>query len=386
MNVALPGGRITIRFSPSFWLMIAIYGGAAGDGSLRRSAIWGGVIGFSILWHEMGHALTSVAFGSGADIGLHGFGGETRSRREKPVKTWQSVLISANGCLAGLGLAAAAVGAAFFFKGRGADVAWAADWLPAIIWANVYLSLLNLLPVQPLDGGHLLALILQARFGRRGLSAAHGVGAVAAALVAGAFYFIGQPFMAAVAAFMAAGEYRGLRRVMAYNPQDEDVGLRGEFKAARETWERGEKDAAIAALTGLRGRLRPGLLLTAATKQLAHHLYDLERIEAAYPLLRSVPDGELSPADRLLLQYLAHRAGDFAEAVRLGQNNFQGDPDARTAAAIAASYAVLGDARRAVQWLGTAARRGLNADLSSADFDKIRDEPDFREFENSRKS
>lgn len=233
MRFALPGGRITVAVSPSFWLMIAIYGYAAAGGVPRRAVVWGVVIGLSVLWHELGHALTNLAFGREADITLHGFGGETRPRGGKALKTWQRFLVSADGCAAGLAVAGAATAAAFWLGRHPVPFLHPREFLPPILWANLYLSLLNLLPIAPLDGGHLAVLVLEARFGRAGVVAAHALGAACAALVAGWFYLIGQPFMAAVGVLLAAGEARAVRTARAFNPQDQDEALIREFEAAQ---------------------------------------------------------------------------------------------------------------------------------------------------------
>jgi Zn-dependent protease len=388
MRFALPGGKITVTLSPSFWLMIGVYGWAASDGAPRRAVVWAVVIGLSVLWHELGHAATNAAFGRASDITLHGFGGETRPRGGKPLKTWQRFLVSADGCAAGLALAAAAVGAAALLARHPVPGLRAQVFLPPLLWANLYLSLLNLLPIAPLDGGHLAVLVLESRFGRAGTMAAHALGAVCAAAAAGLFYLYGQPFMAVIGVLLAAGEARTFRQARVYNPQDEDESLRREFEAAQEAWERGEREEAVRLLSALRDKLGPGYLRSAASRQLAgFHMARLRPLEA-YPLLREVPEDELSPSQRRLLQSLAHRSGDFEEAIRLGQTTFQREMDAATAGGLAASYAALGDARLAVQWLKTAARLGLAKgalDLRGPDFDKIRDDRAFRELEAERR-
>ncbi len=93
---------IGVSAPPPIRLMAGIYGWYAGHGDPRRALIWVVVIGASLLAHEYGHALAILAFGSGADIELQGFGGVTIPRRRQDLATWKRCVITLAGCLTGL--------------------------------------------------------------------------------------------------------------------------------------------------------------------------------------------------------------------------------------------------------------------------------------------
>jgi len=110
------------------------------------------VVGLSVLVHELGHAVVADRFGMRSPrIRLHGMGGECAYGGHPSSK--QRLWIALAGPGAGFLLAIASI-AALYGLGR------AGVRLPPIlnqavimmVWINVVWSVLNLLPMQPLDG------------------------------------------------------------------------------------------------------------------------------------------------------------------------------------------------------------------------------------------
>jgi len=166
-----------VRVHPFFWLMTLMLG--ARDDDPMALLIWIGVVFVSILVHELGHALLIRYFGQDARIVLYMMGGlaipesprwgGTYGRR--PRGSWAQILISAAG--PGAGFLLAAVTAIGVLAGGGdVEVIRLHGFLPIVVayipdqanayanmlvndllWANVFWGLINLLPVNPLDGG-----------------------------------------------------------------------------------------------------------------------------------------------------------------------------------------------------------------------------------------
>lgn len=162
-----------------FWLMAAIFSGVAsveGVEGLQLLVISIAIIFVSILIHELGHALAMRKFHDRrVTITLYSFGGFAQGSLRQP--RMSSLIISAAGpafSLA-LGLLGWLVDRAFpvnhWLAVEAADV-----WL----WVNFGWTILNLLPVLPLDGGH----ILEAALGPFRLRATLIVSAITAAGVA----------------------------------------------------------------------------------------------------------------------------------------------------------------------------------------------------------
>jgi Zn-dependent protease len=143
-------GDIPVRVSMWYGLLL-LYWFQGGD--LQRNLIWAVVVTVSILFHELGHAVVARHYGLRPQILLHGLGGlcfHDRARRDR-----HDVLIIAAGPGAGLLLG----GATWLFDAVGADLvqghAWVADVVRMSLWVNILWSLVNLLPLWPLDGGQL---------------------------------------------------------------------------------------------------------------------------------------------------------------------------------------------------------------------------------------
>lgn len=145
--------RIPVRVQPSFWLMTAILGWSGSGGAPAAVVIFVWCAFLSILVHELGHALTSEAFGVPANIVLLFTGGLTFSRRHDN-STWKQIIQIAMG-----------PGAQFLLFGLLFAVRPLMSHVenPYLIlayrdlyWINLFWPLLNLLPIYPLDGGQLM--------------------------------------------------------------------------------------------------------------------------------------------------------------------------------------------------------------------------------------
>lgn len=146
---------VTVRGS---FLLIAALIGLVGVGDPAQTVAWIVVVFFSILIHELGHALTARGFGSEVAIELNGLGGLTRwSLPHGEITPGRRALIAAAGSATGLAFGGLVWLVASQF---GPYPRLAAFVLESLIYVNVFWGLLNWLPIRPLDGGHLLESLL----------------------------------------------------------------------------------------------------------------------------------------------------------------------------------------------------------------------------------
>lgn len=130
-----------------------------------------GIILACVALHECGHMLAARRFGlipkAVILLPLTGVALYDESRTEKqPAGNWwkREIQLALVGPLVNLALAAFAI-AAISASGRPVDL-WAWPFLKAgnlprsVVWANLYLAGLNLLPAYPLDGGRILRAFL----------------------------------------------------------------------------------------------------------------------------------------------------------------------------------------------------------------------------------
>lgn len=229
---------IPTRVHPLFWLVAVMLGGLGQAGGLQL-VTWVGCVFVSILVHEYGHGLTARALGYRSSVVLYALGGLCSSEgRQSP---GERLLVLVMGPGAGFLLFATAVAAAFVAWGvtlpealamvrlgpadlarsgagrllAGGEAAYYVFYY--LFYINFFWGALNLLPVWPLDGGQIAAVL----FGRSGAAGARRAGwlslATAGALAAAAVIG-GRWFIALLFAYLATLNYQLLRAPSAGRP------------------------------------------------------------------------------------------------------------------------------------------------------------------------
>ena len=210
-------GRIPVRVTGWFWPAAGLFGwglaqSLAGDDTrtlLVYLGVWVLVVFCSILVHELGHALAFAASGQSSRIVLYHFGGLAvptgmpASALRSPLRR---LVVSAAGPVAQLCLAIAVIIIVMMLGYQVPDpgflrllpivgssleeVSLAAQPIPWILgrlmiyhllFVNIAWAILNLLPVQPLDGGQIVLEGLKVF----GLSAADQIASLFGLLIAG---------------------------------------------------------------------------------------------------------------------------------------------------------------------------------------------------------
>ncbi len=374
--ISIPG-PIPIRIFPFFWLLILMIGWI-NSASLLGTAIWAVVIFISVLFHEYGHALTAIAFGQTAEIQLVGLGGLTK-REGKHVKRWKEFLIILNGPLAGFLLAFLTI----------LFIPWVAarEKHSLLLYAlevafnvNIFWTILNLLPVLPLDGGHLLRVLLEGAFGVRGLKITCFVSMLLAAVIGGYFFLIQQLLVGALFLMMAFEGYRSWIEVKGLSSEDLNQELHDLLKEGIADLEEGRQQEAWEKLTWVRGHVSKGLLYVTATEYAARLLAEQGKLKQAYDWLLPLKN-RLSPDYLFLLQQLAYRMQEWEETVKIGEQLYSQAPSAEVPLLTASSYAIMGQAKQAVGWLRCASQMGisnLQDILAKREFDAIRQTEEFQ--------
>ena len=157
---------IPVRVTPWFWIIMFLLGSNLfndPDFGPLYLLLWVACGFVSILVHEMGHAVLARFYGSPVNITLVAFGGVAQYAYP-PRSAWKRIAISLSGPGAGFGLLGFIVASKFAFNWTELSRPAAATYWFLIIF-NLFLNLLNLLPIWPLDGGKVAReLFLLARF------------------------------------------------------------------------------------------------------------------------------------------------------------------------------------------------------------------------------
>ena len=180
-SFTLFGTRVRVEFW--FWIALLILGARGG---LIDALIWVGVCFVSILLHEMGHVFAFRACGRRAEVVLYGFGGLAIPNVDV-VGTVPRVVVAVAGPVAGFCLAGITMALVVLTGGR-IFPAWymhlphltallntefplglesvylyssATTIVNDLLFVNFWWGLVNLLPVWPLDGGHISCALLE---------------------------------------------------------------------------------------------------------------------------------------------------------------------------------------------------------------------------------
>jgi Zn-dependent protease len=403
--------------------MAAILGqGRPGDLLLA----WIVVVFVSILAHELGHAFAFRAFDDDARITLHAFGGLTHATKALP--TGQGLVASAAGPLVGLlvlGLPAYAIQELVdpTTLGRLATVV-----LADLVWVNVGWSLLNLLPILPLDGGRIAERVLGHVLGPSGTAAALLLSIATATTGAILAAANDDPFLALYAGLFAVGDVwelwkrrdepnrvrlREARNLIGSDRRRAEELLRQTVSYARTREVRAEAATALAwvlvedrrtrearalvdgpasvhanaagirgVLEALDGRPGPGSELI-ATWWLAHPAYalgteitgSLADAGAIDRILDQVmaAEGEDPAVLGLRLQYELHVAERYERSAEVGRRLFEDGraPRAGVAFNIACSLCRMGRLGRALDWLDIAVASGWSDATAIAEDDDL---------------
>ena len=377
-------GKIPIHIYPIFWLLVGLIGWLNTQ-SIMGTLIWGGVIVISVLIHEFGHALTAVAFGQKAEISLVGMGGLTTRRGEKLSK-WKDFIIVLNGPLAGLCLAFLSYLLIGYLNEKMHPLLRYA--LMISLEVNIFWTILNLLPILPLDGGHLFRIVLEGLFGLNGAKWAFLISVILSGLLA-LYLLAAQQQIVLAALFLMLGfeSYRSWTEMRKITPSDTNQDLQDLLKASIQDMNNGLSEKAMGKLYAIRDASKRGILFITSSLYLAHLLAQQGKVKMAWDLLSPL-EKQLSVEGLQFLQQLASRQNMWKEAVRIGNLLYREAPSATTAIQNALANAMMGNVEPTIGWLRSAEEQGLSnleEILKKSAFDPVRDSPEFQSWVMARK-
>jgi stage IV sporulation protein FB len=137
-----------------FWVNMALLGGAiSADTPREMQALlgWVGAAFVSIVIHELGHAFAMRRFGDRqVGILLYAFGGLARGSRW--LSRVEDIIVSAAGPVVQIVIG---YSLKLLLSGWQTESVLLGSFVQAFIYVSIFWALLNLLPIIPLDGGHI---------------------------------------------------------------------------------------------------------------------------------------------------------------------------------------------------------------------------------------
>jgi len=341
--------------------------------------ILGAILIVSLLVHEFGHALTAAYFGAKVEVNLEAFGGNAKYT-SYGITAKQECLITINGPLFESLLIAIPY---FLLKTPMAQNPLIHHILRQTMELNILWCLFNLIPVLPLDGGHILKYLLERWLPEK-------AGAVSAAIslvfaVAGGAYFIleGYYFFAGILFVYGLRGVRGVSRATSFFP-----GKKGEnpFKLYNEGLSYLEKDEPEKARTIFKKLMKTDdpHIKTWSAESYATILHRENKNLEAY---KSLMQGDLKRMTRgkTLLCKLAFEFGNYALIEQHSQEIYELDPSFETAILNSKAFAALNDSILSGGWFKTASlfqaktEEELDHILNLSVYDAVREKKEFKE-------
>lgn len=363
--------RIPVDVQPHYLLIVL---GALSLRDAKLGVLWVAIVTAGILWHELGHALTMRAFGYAPSISLVATGGLAHFPPGADPSARQDLLISAAGPGANLLLGGAVWALARF----GPPLPWLAQVaLDMALTVNLGWSLLNLLPLLPLDGSHIFDSITRMVNGRREPSWVGWASAVCG---------VGVVLYAITRQDMWLGVIGGFGAMLGWRRAQGGGGVRAGGDArqqARRARSRGDLRGIVAALLPM---AEAGRLLEADLAQLVSALVRTGGEADLVELVRSRLQGFGRRADARPLAQLAldglSMAGAHEEAATVAQLAFRQLRLSQHAYEAAIHLVALDRLEEAMEWLRRASEAGLDCGammLSDPALEPLRARPDFLE-------
>lgn len=144
---------IPVRVHPSFWLVAALFSWPWVELGFGYFFIAVGCIFLSVLLHELGHALTFRYYRTYSSILLYSFGGLAMPEGGRLPYRSQRIIVSLAGPFANFLLLGLVWGSNYVQPWAGPIGSYTGLLYFYLFRVNLFLGLVNLLPVWPLDGG-----------------------------------------------------------------------------------------------------------------------------------------------------------------------------------------------------------------------------------------
>ncbi len=371
--------KIPLSISPFFFITAGFIGwlnSGKSPNPILYILIWVGIIFISVLVHEYGHAITSKCFGQSPKIKLVAFGGLTIPEGPKLSK-WKEFLVVLNGPLFGfvLFLLALAIYSSGYFVHP--TILY---FLKVVIWVNFFWTIVNLIPVLPLDGGQMLRVILQSIFGVKGLRYTAILCLLFSICVAIYGFSRGYFVIGIIFSLFAFQNFDIFRKAKVISENDDNEDITRDMKEIEDLLIRDQKDEAIPKLEDLRTKAKHGVIFNLTTQYLATIKADRGEFLDVYKLLQPIKD-RINIESKFFLHRAAFEVKDYSLVIELAGPSFKyvADPDIAVNSALAC--VMLHREKEALEWLNAAKQEGIEdikAVLSRSEFDPIRGNAQFQ--------
>lgn len=365
--------NVPVTIHPSFFLFFLFLTDLHQVVSIEGVMV-GVILVVSLLIHEYGHALTAMHYGARPEINLEAFGGNAQYNNCRMTPK-QEFIITINGPL----LESVLIVIPYFLLNIGfSENTYVNYFLYKMMRLNILWCLFNLIPVSPLDGGHILKFLLEKKFANQSTRISLVIG-IAAALL-GSIYFLLNSFyyfggLLLILGFKSFQQYQHSRFSTDSNPFSlYNRGLRhfedNELDKAKIIFKRlmKSKDKRIKAWS---------------TESFAIILHKENKNKEAYKNLLQIEHQYLTKGKNLLCK-LAFEEGNYSLIKTYSREIYTIDPSYEVALLNSKAYACLNDSNSSGGWLRTASLFENSKESELANilqlniYNQVRDNEDFK--------
>ncbi len=368
--------NIPVRIHPTFWIFLLFFTEIYRHFSLE-SVILGAVLFISLLVHEFGHALTAQYFGAKPTVSLEAFGGRAYYNGFG-LTPKQEFLITLNGPLLESLLIALSY---YLIKMNVFENYYIRYFLHVTFQLNVLWCVLNLIPVLPLDGGHLVRYFLEKKFGVKGSKASLILSMVCCVIAVPCLFKLGFFFFAILLGLFGFQNFKILQR---FKQTSGEVNPFSTYMKGVEAIKEGDLEKAKVLLKKLLQSQDEQIKHKATEAMAKIYLTEADSQKSYELLLKSNP--ELLKEGKCLLCRLALQRKNYALVAKHSREIYTIEPSFEIAVLNSKAFAGLNQVELAVGWLQTAAqfeevpREEIDKVLHDSCYDSIRHEELFKHY------
>ena len=369
---------LPIQIHPLF-VVLAFMIGWLNSGTVVGTCLWALVIFFSVLIHELGHAIAGLAFNQNPAITLFGMGGYTERRHPTKLKPWKEFLLVFCGPLFGFILAILASISLNFVPPKMELLHYT---LTVTYLVNLFWTILNLFPIHPMDGGKISLIILEHFFGIRGIKISLAISLIVGVIFGLLFLFLNQLFIGAIFLLFAFESWRGFKGSLTLSQKDQNQEAKQLLKEGEELLALGKMQFAKDKFLQLQQLTGRGLLYTQSCIRLAEIAYQEGEYQVCLNHLNDLKSYNWDASTLKLKQKALMQMEEFKEALGIGEELFRQNPDVELAAKNAMLAAKLKDEKATIgwlKWIKNQSKANFNLLVNNADFGFLKDNENFRQ-------
>jgi stage IV sporulation protein FB len=368
------GRSIPVKVTWPF-LAVAALIGFLNSLNLVGTIFWMFVIFVSVLFHEYGHAIVSKLFGQKPRIELVAFGGLTYPEGKK-IRGYQEFLVVLAGPLCSLALSI--LGFWLFSLPQIKSSPYAV--YPFLFgFVNAFWTVLNLLPILPLDGGQLIRVICQGIFGFKGYAISAGISIFFAVLAVVGFFFLGQLFLGIVFLFLLFQSIEIYRQVKKMGEMDFSEEVKKDLAQAELLESEHNLVEAEKIYRKVIAESKEGFCFSRASEALAKIASLKQDYRQAFSLLNPIKNN-LSLHSKKILIKAAFEEKDYPLVIEMASQVFQEEPGPIEALLAAKSGVMVQEPELAMQFLKVAIDMGIDKSvLDDPLFQELKKDPLFKQ-------